>query len=53
MTEERLDEIKATVAEAEDLQEDLEQLDDMISFLSTYSGKENNGVQLYSAVCAF
>lgn len=46
MTEERLDEIKATVAEAEALQEDLEQLNNMISFLSTYSGKENNGVRL-------
>ena len=46
MTEERLDEIKATVDKAEALQEDLEQLDDMISFLSTYSGEENNGVRL-------
>ena len=46
MTEERLEEIKEKVAEAEAIQEDLEQLDDMISFLSAYSGQENNGVQL-------
>lgn len=36
MTEERLDEIKEKVAEAESILTDLEQLDEMIGFLTSY-----------------
>ncbi len=38
MTEEKLDEIKEKVAEAENILADLEQLDEMIGFLTSYGG---------------
>ena len=42
MTEERLDEIKEKVAEAESILTDLEQLDEMIGFLTSYGGDSDH-----------
>ena len=46
MTEERLDEIKEKVAEAENILTDLKQLDEMIGFLTSYSGESDSRCQL-------
>lgn len=46
MTEAELQEVKEKVAYAEHLLSDLEKLDDIIEFLATNSGDEDNGVRL-------
>ena len=46
MTEAELEIIKDKVARAETIMDDMEKLDDMINFLGSHNGTENNGVRL-------
>ena len=46
MTQEQLGDIKEKVARADNLLEDMRQVDELIDFLGNYSGDEDNGIQL-------
>lgn len=46
MTEDHLNEIKEKVAKAENILADLEQLDEMIGFVTSYSNNDEHGCRL-------